>query len=91
MTPHKYQEIFLPSKKLYWYVPEVAIALWKQLRSDDARYHTEWLKRGRDGQEERAYAWFAGKMLEFRSQGKPFPWLKMIGEGLIGYVREKYL
>jgi hypothetical protein len=74
--------------KLFHYVAHVAAQLFLQLAEDDTRYHDTWLRRGQKGQEKRFLSWLDDRMLpEYEATGK-IPWLKVMGEALIGYIRE---
>lgn len=63
--------------------------LFKQLLSDEARHGSAWLKLPRQGQEERIFEAFARYKKEF-DEGQPMPWLKIAGNALIGWLRDKY-
>jgi len=74
-----------------------------QLASDDKRWGDTWLKRPKKGQADRVYerireyymdARMAEKLLDMTKEEPTFidslPWLKITGEALIGWIRERY-
>lgn len=83
------------TKSLPEYLPEFYKDFRDQLISDDERWGDTWKERGLvwEGwtQEERFYSWLLCKWEEYRYENKPFPWLKIAGEAMIDYIREKYL
>lgn len=81
----------LPSPHLYDYVDEVAAMLKDKLVEDEKRYGLEWILRGRNGQLSRFMTWVRTKAQFTAEKGEKFPWESLLGEALIGYVREKYL
>ncbi len=72
------------------FLPEFFLALEHQLGEDQKRYGNTWIISGRDGQEARIYQWMTANYRAFVEEGMPFPWLKMAGEALIGWVRQNY-
>lgn len=75
-------------KKLVEYIPEMALALTEHIKSDQIRWGDTWMTRSKDGQEERVFARYTDYFDQFRNAGTPIPWLKVIGEALICWVRE---
>ncbi len=65
-------------------------ALGKQLEADQKRWGDTWKERPLEGQVGRAMARFQDYEAQFRNAGVSFPWLKVAGEALIGWVRETY-
>ena len=82
-------------KSLPKYLPEFFIELENQLWKDNERWGDTWKERGLvwNGftQEERFYHWIEEKFFNYLDDDKPFPWLKVAGEAMIGFIREKYL
>lgn len=71
------------------FLPEFFAKLSAQLISDDKRWGNEWLKRPREGQIRRIIE----RLTEYEEEamhGKPFPWLKMAGLAMIGYIRDAH-
>ena len=83
------------NKSLPEYLPEFFEALSQQIISDNERWGDTWKERGLvwNGatQEDRLFDWVSQKLYEFDIEDKPFPWLKLAGEAMIGFIREKYL
>jgi len=75
--------------KLVDYVPEFTEALIKQLEEDEKRWGDTWKKRSIDGQEMRTKARFDDYFEQFQNAGTPIPWMKVVGEALICWVRER--
>ena len=76
--------------KLYDFIPEFMEALEEQLKSDDARWGDTWLKRTREGQEERTRATLNDYFDQFEQAGTPVPWLKIAGGALICWIRVRH-
>ena len=76
--------------KLPEYLPEFIEAFQTQIEADDARWGDTWKKRSAEGQEDRMYQRFRDYKDQFDNAGTPIPWLKIVGEAFIGWVREKY-
>ena len=74
--------------KLWEFLPELSKALEEQLKADDVRWGDTWLDRTREGQEKRIYADFDKYWVDFQDSGTPIPWLKIIGNAFIGWMRE---
>lgn len=76
--------------KLVDFVTEFADELAKQLAEDEARWGDTWRHRPIEGQEERTYARFRDYFDQYLHTGAPVPWLKIAGNALICWVRERY-
>ena len=72
------------------YLPDAIPALIEQLKQDETRWHDTWLKRTRKGQEDRTYQDFARYYTEWLRDHKPIPWLKIIGDALICWIRDQH-
>ena len=72
------------------YLPEFYEAFVEQMRADDARWGDTWKQRSAEGQEDRMYDRFRDYKDQFDNAGTPIPWLKIVGEAFIGWVREKH-
>ena len=76
------------------YIPEFIDAFVKQLVSDQKRWGDTWKDRGIGDykhlgvQEERAYSRFNDYFEQWKNTNTPIPWLKIIGEAFICWVRE---
>jgi len=78
-------------KELIEYFDEFTEELRKQIIEDNKRWGNTWIERGKAGQEMRFYDWVSDKLENHYLEGLPFPWLKIAGEAMIGYIREKYM
>jgi hypothetical protein len=76
--------------KVWDFLPELLDALRAQLESDDKRWGDTWLKRTREGQEERTIKSFNDKFDQYLHAKSPIPWLKMIGDCFICWIREQH-
>ena len=74
--------------KLRDYLPEFIEALEKQLDEDDKRWGDTWKERPIEGQELRTEARYNDYFAQFKHAGIPVPWMKVVGEALICWVRE---
>jgi hypothetical protein len=72
------------------FLPEFVKVLTKQLEEDEKRWGDTWLHRTREGQEERTIKSFNDKFDQYLNAGIPIPWLKMIGDSLICWIRENH-
>jgi hypothetical protein len=72
------------------FIPEFIEALTAQLISDETRWGDTWLIRTRAGQEERTIASFNNYFDQYLNAGVPVPWLKIIGNALICWLREQH-
>jgi hypothetical protein len=71
-------------------LPEFVEAFKAQLMSDQERWHDEWKKRPVTGQEFRNFNRFREYMGDFVQRAVPMPWLKVIGNAYIAWVRENH-
>ena len=76
-------------KSLLDYLPEFIKALENQLVDDYKRWGNTWKSRPIEGQELRCKARFDDYFDQFKNAGTPIPWLKIVGEALIAWVREQ--
>jgi hypothetical protein len=76
--------------KLWDFLPDFVAALEEQIRADDQRWGDTWLKRTRKGQEERTIKSLRDKFDQYENAGVPIPWLKIAGEALIAWTRERH-
>jgi hypothetical protein len=76
--------------KLKDYLPEFFKVVEEQIEKDEQRWGDTWKQRPREGQEERGYARFIDYFDQFKNGGTPIPWMKIVGEALITWVRENY-
>ncbi len=76
--------------KLWDFLPELTTELEKQLREDEERWGDTWLKRTRKGQTERTIKTFRDYFDQYEEAGVPVPWLKIIGNSLICWIRERH-
>jgi len=83
------------------FLDEFLVELKAQLIEDNERWGDTWLKRPKKGQADRAFDRFTEYYMEERLakslSGVPstifidhLPWLKITGEALIGWIRERY-
>lgn len=70
------------------YLPEFFKAITEQITKDNQRWGDTWKQRPREGQEDRAFARFNDYHDQFKNAGVPIPWMKIVGECLIAWVRE---
>jgi hypothetical protein len=61
-----------------------------QLKEDDERYGDTWRKLPIEGQEERIFERFNEYLADFRENGTPIPWAKVIGNAHIAMVRMRH-
>lgn len=76
--------------KLIDYLPEFVAELKAQMIDDQKRWGDTWKKRPREGQEQRAFSRYFDYYDQWANAGTPIPWLKVVGEALICWVRERY-
>ena len=77
-------------KKLWEYLPEFVEEFEKQLKEDDKRWGDTWLNRPIEGQEDRVFGDVMDYYDKFKHGGQPMPYLKIIGNAFIAWVRERY-
>ena len=67
----------------------------RQLEKDEERWGDTWKERGLVwnglSQEERFMMKMQEYFTDWKDMGVPFPWLKVMGEAHIGFVRENYI
>lgn len=72
------------------YIDEFVEELRVQLYEDGKRWGDTWKRRPRKGQVDRAIVRFIDYQDQYNFGERSFPWLKVAGEALIGWVRDKY-
>jgi hypothetical protein len=72
----------------FWYEFEDAMS--NQLMEDEQRWGDTWLQRPKLGQEERVEKRFNDYFDQFYQAGVPVPWLKIIGNAYIAWIREQH-
>lgn len=75
---------------VYDFVEEFVNAFIPQLKEDEKRWGDTFLHRTRKGQEERTIHNYQDKFDKFLHAGEPIPWLKIIGDAYICWVREQH-
>ena len=73
--------------KLWDFLPEFMEAFEAQLRADDIRWGDTWLNRSPKGQEARVFGDVKDYYHKFFYGHEPMPWLKVIGNAYIAWVR----
>lgn len=76
--------------KLWEFVPEFIDALIEHLKADDERWGDTWLKRTREGQEERMVASTNNRFDKYLNGGQPLDWLAIAGDAFICWLRERH-
>ena len=76
--------------KLSDFREEFLAEFFAQQDSDELRWGDTWLHRTREGQEERVFERYRDYLDQFRYAGKPIPWMKVVGEAYIAWVRENH-
>jgi hypothetical protein len=76
--------------RVWHFLPALIPALMEQLREDNRRWGDEWLQLPRLGQEDRIMGRILEYYEEYKAEGKPIPWLKIIGNAFIGWIRQCY-
>jgi len=72
------------------FLDEFTNALKVQLENDKKRWGNTWLKRTREGQEDRLIKSFNDKFDQYLQAGVPIPTLKMAGDIFINWIRENH-
>lgn len=75
-------------KTLPEYLPQFFDVVKQQIERDNIRWGQTWAKRSREGQEDRMYSRFNDYYDQWKNAGTPIPWLKIVGESFIAWVRE---
>ena len=70
------------------FLPDFIEAFKEQLESDNKRWGYTWLHRSLAGQEERIENDYNDYFDKFRNAGVPIPWLKVVGNAYIAWIRE---
>jgi len=70
------------------FLPKFMEDLEAQLEKDHLRWGDTWLKRTRAGQEQRIQDDYNNYFDQFHNADTPIPWLKVIGNAYIAWVRE---
>lgn len=84
------------SRLLLDYLEEFITQLKSQLLSDQARWGDTWKNRpigdykGHGDQVDRIMARYQDYYDQYKNAGTPMPWMKVVGEALIAWVRETY-
>lgn len=76
--------------KLLEYMDEFVSDLREQLTLDDKRWGETWRHRSREGQELRVLRVYTNYFDQYIHAGSPIPWLKIVGNAYIAWVREKH-
>ena len=76
--------------ELLQYLPAFLQALEEQLTEDFYRWGNTWQKRTKAGQEKRIEATLTDYFDQFNNAKVPIPWLKVVGNAYIAWVRENY-
>ena len=76
--------------KLWDFLPEFIEAFETQLKSDYERWGDTWLSRSIKGQEARVLGDVRDYYDKFFYGGEPMPWLKVIGNAYIAWVRTQH-
>jgi hypothetical protein len=76
--------------KVYDFLDEFVAAFRKQLESDQERWGNTFLKRTRNGQEERTIRQFNDRFDKYLNGNQPIPWMKIAGDAYIAWVREQH-
>lgn len=80
----------MEENKLKEYLGEFFEAFSKQLDEDFERWGNTWLERTRKGQEGRIEDDYDDYFDQFHYAGVPVPWLKVVGNAYIAWVRENH-
>jgi hypothetical protein len=76
--------------KLIEFLPEFTEALKQQIEEDDKRWGDTWLNRTRKGQEGRIEDDYNNYFDQYRNADVPVPWLKVVGNAMIAWIRENH-
>ena len=76
--------------RLQDFIDEFCEELKAQIDADEKRWGDTWRYRSVEGQMDRMMARFKDYQDQHNLGGLPVPWLKIAGEALIGWVRDKH-
>jgi len=76
--------------KITDFIPELVEALEKELTEAEKRWGDTWLNRTRKGQEGRDEKRFQDYFDQFKYNGIPVPWLSIIGNSFICWIRDNH-
>lgn len=77
-------------KKLWEFLPELMDAMTATLKEAEKRWGDTWLKRTRNGQEERTIAATINRFDKYRYGGQPLDYLAIIGDMFICWLRTNH-
>ena len=80
----------MSERHVYDYIEDLSAALKTQLVSDELRWGDAWLHYTKDGQEIRILDEVDGYYSDYLEKGEPVPWLKIIGNAMIAWIREQH-
>jgi hypothetical protein len=80
----------MSTDKVTDFMGEFVEALTIQLVEDEKRWGDTWLNRTHLGQEERTVMKFNDYFDQYFSKDIPVPWLKIVGNAMICWIREKH-
>lgn len=72
------------------FLPDFMDALEEQLTEDFKKWGNTWMNRSKLGQEQRIEDDFTNYFDQFEFGGTPVPWLKVVGNAYIAWVREQH-
>lgn len=82
-------EVFIEKPRVVDFLGEFSEALKNQLLEDEKLWGDTWLIRPITGQEERTFKDYSDWFDQFKNGNQPVPWLKVAGDALICWIREK--
>lgn len=85
-----YSRIWMNNMKVTDFMNDFVEALTKQLEEDENRWGDTWIARTREGQELRTRVKFNDYYDQFVMKGIPVPWLKIVGNAMICWIREQH-
>ena len=75
-------------KTLPEYLPQFFKAFTAQIETDQKRWGQTWARRPIENQEDRIFDRLMDYYGQWAEAGTPIPWLKIVGEAFIAWVRE---
>lgn len=72
------------------FVDEFVDALVEELDRGEEKHGDLWLERTREGQEYRIFQRYKDYYNAFNRDGEPIPWLAIVGNAMIAWVRENH-